>query len=490
MSADLSLVVPVYNEEMRLPGTLARLAVFASDEALSLEVIVADDGSTDRTAAVFKEWVDRHASTRLQCSLVQIAHRGKGAAVRAGMQRVTAPIVGYTDADLSAGPDAILQLLAAIARGADIAIASRGLPESILARRQPWYREMAGRTLNVGLRKLTGIPFRDTQCGLKLFRAHAAREVFRHQRIDGFAFDVELVMIAMKAGFTIDEIPVTWVHEAGSKLSLFRDPLPMARDILRTRRRFRHGIQAPGVPSHDAMETMTGNEDSHWWHVAKRRIVSAEIPAIAPQRCLDIGCGGGAMLLEASKKGGAVGTDLSTIALKSARARGLRALVRAEGASLPLASRSFSAVLALDVIEHHAQPEVLLGEIARVLVPGGRLIVTVPAYQWMWSYADDVLGHYRRYTRSRLKDELRSAGFDVRRVTYFHSWLLPIAWTFRTLRTLLGRTGAADDFQVHPTLNRILLGVCSIETRYSRRANLPFGLSVLAIAERREPVRA
>jgi ubiquinone/menaquinone biosynthesis C-methylase UbiE len=487
MRPDLSLVVPVYNEEARLPATLARLGAFADDEQIVLQVVMADDGSTDRTVEVFREWKARHNSPRLVCSIVEIAHRGKGAAVRAGMKHVTAPIVGFSDADLSAGPDAILKLLAAMKAGADMAMASRGLPDSVLPRRQPWYRERAGRTLNFALRKLAGIPFHDTQCGLKLFRAEAAREIFRHQRLDGFAFDIELVLIAQKCGFKIVEVPITWVHEAGSKLSMLRDPYLMARDTMRVMRRLKRGdIQAPGVPSDDAMDRMTGNEDSHWWHVAKRRLVAAQIPTdLAPRRCLDVGCGGGAMLVDASKLGDVVGMDLSEHALKRARARGVRALVMSEAAEVPLAAGSCSAVLALDVIEHHAQPEALLKEISRVLVPHGRLIVTVPAYQWMWSYADDVLGHYRRYTRPRLAQELSSAGFTLRRVTYFHSWLLPVAWSFRMLRTIFRRTESADDFQVHPTLNRMLLGLCTIESKFSKSKNLPFGLSVLAIAEKR-----
>ena len=151
---------------------------------------------------------------------------------------------------------------------------------------------------------------------------------------------------------------------------------------------------------------------------------------------------------------------------------------------MALAPESFSTVLALDVIEHHAQPEALLREIDRVLVTGGRVVVTVPAFQSMWSYADDVLGHYRRYTKRQLVDELTSAGFVVRRASYFHSWLLPVAWFFRTVRTMLGRTGGADDFEVPAALNRVLLAVCSLERRYFERHDLPFGLSVIAVGEK------
>jgi SAM-dependent methyltransferase len=245
----------------------------------------------------------------------------------------------------------------------------------------------------------------------------------------------------------------------------------------------KHGaFQAPGVPAEHAMEVMTGGEDQHWWHVAKRRLVRGYLDtSLPPGRCLDIGCGGGAMLAEAAELGPVVGMDLSVTALQRARDRGISTLVMSEAAAVPLATGSCATVLALDVIEHHARPEALLGEIHRVLVPGGRLIVTVPAFDWMWSYADDVLGHYRRYTLRELRAELKASGFEVARVSYFHAWLLPVAWVFRKLRALARQTKAADDFAVPGALNRVLLALCGLERRLLGRRDLRFGLSLLAV---------
>ena len=239
MPPDLSLVMPVYNEEARLPTTLSRLAAFAQDAGLGLEIVVADDGSTDGTTARYDAWAAEHHPAALNARLVRIPHAGKGAAVRAGMLHVSAPIVGYCDADLSAGPDAILQLLEAVRKGADFAMASRGLRESVLAIRQPWYREFAGRTFNVGMRLITGVPFKDTQCGLKLIRAEPARAIFARQRLDGFAFDIELVLLAMQMHLRIVEIPIRWAHSEGSKVSMVGDSLRMARDTIRVARRIR-----------------------------------------------------------------------------------------------------------------------------------------------------------------------------------------------------------------------------------------------------------
>ncbi|MGH2727773.1 MAG: glycosyltransferase, partial [Actinomycetota bacterium] len=189
--ADLALVIPCYDEQVRLPRALERLARFAREAGIELQLIVADDGSDDGTEAIARGFARRPG---VSVDYVRINHRGKGAAVRAGMPLAHAPVVGYCDVDLSAGPDAIYDLYHHVKGGADMAIASRGLPDSVLDVRQPWYREYAGRTFNRVLRSLCRIPFRDTQCGLKLMRQEVAHGVFKHQRLDGFAFDAEVVV--------------------------------------------------------------------------------------------------------------------------------------------------------------------------------------------------------------------------------------------------------------------------------------------------------
>lgn len=164
----------------------------------------------------------------------------------------------------------------------------------------------------------------------------------------------------------------------------------------------------------------------------------------------------------------------------------MQRIARSDAAVLPFASYSFSTVSALDMVEHYAPPRQLLTEIHRVLEPEGRLVVTVPAFEWMWSYADHVLGHYRRYRRPTLEHDLRDAGFEIERITY---WLLPVAWLFRKLRSLLGRVESADDFPLPGWLNRTLLSVASMEVRVLSERNLPFGLSLLAVAKRAQPLR-
>ncbi len=482
LSPDLSIVLPAFDEEARLPAALDTLARFCSDHRLQMEVIVVDDGSTDGTVGVAQGW-NRDGPGEPALRVLTIAHRGKGGAVRAGIAHARGRIVGYCDVDMSAGPVALGRLLETVRAGADVAIASRGLRESVLVVRQPWYREQAGRLFNLVLRKVTGVPYRDTQCGMKLFRAEAAREIFRHQRVDGFAFDAEVVLLADRLGFKVAELPVTWSHDSRSKLSFARDGVDMLTDIVRIVRRLRRAeVHALGVPMDAAMDQMLASENEHWWHIAKRRLVLQLLDGLPSGHCLDIGCGGGAMLAAASKTQSVVGIDLAPRALEHARGRGLSRLVCGEAGRLPFESGSFNAVLALDVIEHHARPEVVLAEALRVLASNGRLIVTVPAFRWMWSYADHILGHYRRYTRAELERELRAARFLPERLTYFHSWLLPLAWLFRKLRPIFGRADSADDFALPGVLNRLFLGFSLAEFKVLAHRDLPFGLSVLAVA--------
>ena len=480
---DLSLVIPVFNEEHRLPDALRRLDSLAVELGIAAEIIVTDDGSVDGTVEVARRFRSE-SQPPLVVRVVEIAHRGKGAAVRAGLLQASAPIIGYCDVDLSAGMDALAALYAEVKGGADLAMASRGLADSVLEVRQPWLRERAGRIFNGMLRTMVGIPFRDTQCGLKLLRREAAAEILRHQRIDGFAFDAEMVVLAFRLGFDIREVPVRWSHDAASKVSMLRDSVGMSRDVVRIVRRLRAGkLQALGIPAAAALDMMASSERDHWWYVAKRLLIRRYWQAEPLSgRCIDVGCGGGAVIADAAGSLPAFGVDLSPRALEHGRKAGLSMLARAEAGCLPFAEKSFSIAFALDVVEHHPSPERLLAEVRRILTDGGLLVVTVPAFQWMWSYADHVLGHYRRYTRPQLVRELTDAGFTVERSTYFHSWLLPVAWFFRRIRSLTGRVSSADDFEVPGMLNRVLLRVCRLEQRWMVHHDVPFGLSVLAVA--------
>jgi len=238
---DLSIIVPAYNEERRLGATLERIGTYLSDCGISAEIIVVDDGSTDATCEVALGIAERLA---LPLQLLRNdGNRGKGCSVRQGALGSAGRLVLFSDADLSTPIEEFERLRAPIEAGdADIAIASRGMPESKLAVRQPFWRESMGRVFNRIVRTLALGGFSDTQCGFKLFTRAAADAVFPRQTLDGFAFDVEVLVIARRLGFRIAEVPVTWIDSRASKVSPGGDAARMLRDVLKVRANARRGL--------------------------------------------------------------------------------------------------------------------------------------------------------------------------------------------------------------------------------------------------------
>lgn len=229
----LSIIIPAYNEQQRLPATLARIAAWLETKPLDfVEIIVVNDGSSDRTAEVVREAAARDLRIRL---LENPGNRGKGYAVRHGMQKAQGEWVLFTDADLSAPIEDLDRLEAAVEReSADGAIGSRALDRSLVLKHQSAMRELSGRLFNLCMRLITGLPYRDTQCGFKLFRRDVAQCVAARQRSDGFGFDVEILFIARRHGFRILEVPVRWANVEGSKVSLAKG-LAAFLDLVRVR---------------------------------------------------------------------------------------------------------------------------------------------------------------------------------------------------------------------------------------------------------------
>lgn len=209
-------MVPAYNEAARLPVTLPKMAQYCERHG-SVEVLIVDDGSKDSTAAVVREFAARHPFARL---LQNPGNRGKGYSVRHGMEKAQGEWILSTDADLSSPLEEVDKLLAAVEREkAAGAIGSRALDRSLVGVHQAPLREWSGRMFNVIMRVTTGLPFRDTQCGFKLFRKDVARVVFPRQRLEGFGFDVEDLVIARIHGFKVVEVPVRWDNVEGTKVS-------------------------------------------------------------------------------------------------------------------------------------------------------------------------------------------------------------------------------------------------------------------------------
>jgi dolichyl-phosphate beta-glucosyltransferase len=225
----LSVVVPAFQEERRLPATLERVVGYLGGCGRPFELIVVDDGSRDATADVATRVL---AALGEHGRLVRLpVNRGKGAAVRAGVAASRGAQVLVTDADLSTPIEDVEVLERACAGGADVAIGSRAVDRSLIARRQPRLREWSGRVFNLVVQVFALPGIRDSQCGFKLFRGDVAREVFRHARSDGFGFDVEVLAIAKHLGYRIAEVPVRWRNDDDSRVSLaggaaaFADPV-------------------------------------------------------------------------------------------------------------------------------------------------------------------------------------------------------------------------------------------------------------------------
>jgi dolichyl-phosphate beta-glucosyltransferase len=231
-----SLVIPAFNEEGRLGQTLRDALAYLGETTPASELIVVNDGSTDRTSAVVREVFSEPGlvATRL---LEHSPNRGKGAAVREGLLAAKHSIALFSDADFSTPIDEAPKLINPIAAGElDVAFGSRALDRSLIGQHQPWRREQGGRVFNLIVRLATGLPFWDTQCGFKAFQLESFRPVLEQAKTDGFGFDVELLYLARKAGLRMREIPVRWNHHEGSKVSFARDSLRMLREIAALRK--------------------------------------------------------------------------------------------------------------------------------------------------------------------------------------------------------------------------------------------------------------
>jgi glycosyltransferase involved in cell wall biosynthesis len=232
METTYSIIIPAYNEGQRLGATLDRVLAHLETCGWKAEVLVVDDGSTDSTAELVREYARRRPAVRL---LENPGNRGKGYSVRNGMRQATGDLLLFTDADLSAPIAEAGKLFARIAAGADVAIGSRWLDPALQTARQPFYRQLFGRIFNLLLRLLLGLRFKDTQCGFKAFTRHAAQLIFARQRIERWGFDPELLFLAAKLGLKVEEVPVEWADDPRSKIRPLRDGLRIFSEMLRIR---------------------------------------------------------------------------------------------------------------------------------------------------------------------------------------------------------------------------------------------------------------
>ena len=227
---DLSIVIPAYNEDARLPKSLEHIFAYLQTQPYRAEIIVVNDGSSDRTSEIVNASVQKYPGLRL---LSNSGNRGKGFSVRRGMLEARGKIALFTDADLSTPIEEAGKLLEPLQDGGyDVAIGSRAVDRSLIEVHQPVIREQAGIFFNRLVQWIMGIELSDTQCGFKAFRMDRARIIFEQQRVEHFGFDPEILFLAKRHGLRVAEVPVRWSHVSASKVNVAADGIRMFLELL------------------------------------------------------------------------------------------------------------------------------------------------------------------------------------------------------------------------------------------------------------------
>jgi len=483
-----ALVVPLYNEQARFAEFAPRLAAFIGAASGSSELIFVDDGSTDETAEFVEKFMEGCRSPRIR--LVRAPHRGKGAAITAGIGTSTADVIGFADIDLSTPLEDIAHIHATAERGHLLAIGSRALTTSRLVRRQPRFREILGRSYNRFVQLLLTPGIVDTQCGAKV----AARDVWERIlplcRECGFAWDTEIIAVARRLRIPVREVPVNWSHDDRSRVHVVRDGLKMVLSGLRMWSNLRkvppESLAPPGgVFDDENIELLAESDSDHWWFRSKAAFVAWALRRWPPRRgewLVDLGAGaGGVSVLLGWREDRIVAIDGSEALVRFSRHRhGLLSVV-GDIDALPLRPGSAGVVSLLDVIEHLPDPVEALRSARSLITAGGRLVVTVPAHPRLWSRADELLGHTQRYTRRSLLAQLEEAGFRPLLLTHVFSWLVPPAWLMRRLaKTGRAQTGLGEGVA---RLSPLALLLTRLERALLRVMRLPVGTSILCVAE-------
>jgi glycosyltransferase involved in cell wall biosynthesis len=236
----LSIIVPAYNEEHRLPHALEQIFAFLQEQSYTAEVLVVENGSTDRTYKIASEFANQHPNLYI----LQEKQRGKGNAVRHGMLQSRGEFRFMCDADLSMPIAEVNNFIPPVLNDADIAIASREVKGAVRYN-EPYLRHLTGRVFNSLIRMIVLPGLQDTQCGFKCFRAQVVEEIFRYQTLSGWSFDVEILYIAQRKGYRIREVPIHWYFNADTKISVLNDSWKMFLDLLTIRSHARRGLYGP-----------------------------------------------------------------------------------------------------------------------------------------------------------------------------------------------------------------------------------------------------
>lgn len=492
----LGLVVPVFNETARLAEYVPELVTYIGKKNGS-ELIFVDDGSSDGTPEMLEDLL---TGATARARLLRRPHLGKGAAITAGLTESRSELRAFCDLDLSTPLTDLDRLVEVALRAEVLAIGSRDLSGSVLVQPESRVRESLGRLYNRLVQATVTPGVVDTQCGAKAARAEVWRRLLPMCQQTGFAWDAELVAVALSLGIAVQEIAIAWSHDPRSQVKVLRDGLAMVRETpriwhsarqahqLRLSQEDRRAAAAERaeVFDHASAAQMLAVDRTHWWFRSKAAYVATALARThgPPQDggwLADVGGGSGAVSAMVGWP-----TDRLLVVegnpqlVSSARQHlGLTA-VRGSVGRLPVPDASIDVVTLLDVIEHLEDPGDALLEARRVLEPQGRLVVNVPAHGWLWSEADNALGHKRRYTKAMMRSTVREAGFEVELLTHVFSWLVPPVWFVRRL----ARPSQAElglDRRSWP-VTIASLALTAVERAAIGRVSLPFGTSVLCVA--------
>ena len=487
----LTLVVPLFNEAHRFPIYAPQLIEFISGYPQGSEIVFVDDGSSDGTTQVVEQFMAAHCDAPLR--LHHQSHKGKGAAVAAGLMSANTEVACFCDLDLATPLDDLARIVGTAARDPIMAIGSRGVASARIIRHQTRSRELLGRAYNKAIQfsLLPGIV--DTQCGAKAARTSVWASIIPDCNEVGFAWDVEIIALARTMGLQVREIGVEWRHQEGSRVKPLRDGVRMLRAIPRIRSNLRDHLRSRATSTTQGGETfdsttaalLTSNDTTHWWFRSKATFVSLLIRRFAPTDgwLVDIGAGaGGVTAVLGWAPDRSMALERNTQLVRETKRRHAVQAVAGDAADLPLADATANVVCLLDVIEHLSDPVSAISEAARILTNDGRLIVNVPAHPRLWSSADEVLGHARRYTKRSLREELERGGCKIIWTSHVFSWLVLPVWLRR-------RTRPSEEPQLgldvaSPLIDRLSMVLTRLEWIIVSHVSLSFGTSLLCIARR------
>jgi SAM-dependent methyltransferase len=490
-----SVVVPLYNEESRFDEFGQQLVDFLNAQATGSELVFVDDGSDDATTELVEDLITRNPGPRI--ALIRRPHAGKGAAVAAGLAAATAPWAAFCDLDLSTPLDQLERVVHAAQRADVLAVGSRDLAASTLVRPEGPVREALGRAYNRLLQATITPGVVDTQCGAKAASRRVWHVILPECGETGYAWDAEAIGIARAHRIPVHEVPIEWRHDERSKVRVARDGAAMVlatpriwRNVRRVKAR-NPRRQAGEVFDAANADVLSASDTEHWWFRSKAALVATAARRVAPAAgdpgwLADIGAGsGGVTSMLGWNPDRLMVIEGNDVLVHQARSRHGLCAIRAQVDLVPLADDTVDVVCLLDVLEHLAEPAAALREAWRVLRPTGRLVVNVPAHTWLWSDADEFLGHVRRYTRHALRLELTAAGFEPRILTHVFSWLVAPVWLKRRATRARGPELGLD--QTSPLLDRIAMVLTWFERQLLGRVTLPFGTSILCVAQKVAP---